>query len=280
MKEGPHYSFMRLRHLVGNDMVWGLLERRNEVEVFADVFGLLGTMQEKFVLPPVPPAEKLFIVPEAVVDRNGRLRRIDLEEGTRLLVDLLLRQFPNLRDEARQKAPSKIALPSEAMVFPKSYSGPWIDPQRMGPAPVPWDDVKDPYGGLLVLDEDASARVSVLCTGEPLGDWWQALADFPEDLRPQNRSLKRSLNSLLTEISPFSPEGEDGFRRGWRCSTLLQAMYLMVWLDLCGGRFIRECALRDCHDFFREGSQGERTLYCSDKHSSLASTRLNLGQTP
>jgi hypothetical protein len=56
-------------------------------------------------------------------------------------------------------------------------------------------------------------------------------------------------------------------------------MYLMLWLDLTGGRFLRECGLHTCHNYFREGSQGEKTLYCSDRHTSLASTRLSLGKT-
>lgn len=281
--EGPHLSFLKLRSLVGDDILWGPLEPSAAVAiaVFATEFGLLGAIQEKFVLPPVPPPRKLYVVPEAVVDRGGRLRRVDAEEGAQLLLDLLNRQFPNLRREARSVALNKIAHSSEVMLLPRSYSGPWSDPQRIGLDPVRWNDLKERYGGLLVLDQDASARVSVLCTGEPLTEWGLALADFPSgELRPEDPYLKRYLNSRLTDVSPFSPENEEGFRRGWRCSSLLQAMRLMLWLDLTGGRFLRECGLRDCHNFFREGSQGDKTLYCSDRHTSLASTRLSLGDTP
>jgi len=99
-------------------------------------------------------------------------------------------------------------------------------------------------------------------------------------LRPGESYLKKQLNSRLTDISAYSPEGEEGFRRAWRCSSLLQAIRLMVWLDLTGSRFIRECGLRDCHAYFREGSQGEKTLYCRDKHTSLASSRVYLGEVP
>lgn len=233
-------------------------------------------------MPPILPAGKLFVIPEAVVEHSGRLREVEAEEGRRLLLDLLFRQFPSLGPEAREAAANKIAAPSEVVLLPRAYSGPWNYPIRLGIEPIRWEDVKQQYGGLLVLDEDATARVSVLCTGEPLADWGLALADFPlgEELRPENPYLKRYLNSRLTDVSPFSPEGEEGFRWGWRCSSLLQAMRLMLWLDLSGGRFVKECGLRNCYNYFREGSQGDKTLYCSDKHTSLASTRLNLGQEP
>jgi hypothetical protein len=99
-------------------------------------------------------------------------------------------------------------------------------------------------------------------------------------LRPEDSEFKRHLNARIADVSPFSPEDEEGYKRGWRCFSLLQAMYLMLWLDLTGSRFIRECGLRGCHAYFREGSQGEKTLYCSDKHTSLASSRVYLGEIP
>ena len=182
------------------------------------------------------------------------------------------------------------AYPSELLLHSRSYGVPWSDPNRLGIDRVRWEDVKQQYGGLLVSDEDTAVRVSVLCTSEPLADWWLALMDFPfeeerpdkphlKELRPDNPYLKRYLNSRLTDIWSFSPEGEEGLRWGWR-SSLLQAIHLMLWLDLIGGRFVRECGLHDCSNYFREGSQGDKTLYCSLKHTNLASTRSSLGQTP
>jgi hypothetical protein len=134
---------------------------------------------------------------------------------------------------------------------------------------------------LLVLDERVSSRVSVLCTAEPLSDWWRALGDSPYgELRPEDPEFKRRLNARIADASPFSPEGEEGYKRGWRCYSLLQAMYLMLWLDLTGGRFIRECELRDCHMYYREGSQREKTRYCSDQHTNLATSRRYLSKAP
>ena len=150
------------------------------------------------------------MIPEAVVEPGGQLRRVGAEEGKRLLLDLLFRQFPSMRQEAREAAPKKIAHPSELLLLRRSYGGPWSDPNRLGIERVRWEDVKQQYGGLLVLDEDATARVSVLCTSEPLADWWLALMDFPsekerpdspniKELRPDNAYLKRYLNSRLTD---------------------------------------------------------------------------------
>ena len=134
---------------------------------------------------------------------------------------------------------------------------------------------------MLVLDESTATKVSVLCSGESLAEWGLALEDFPSsELQPDNPYLKRYLNARLAGVSPFSPEDEAGVRRGWRCTSLLQAMYLMLWLDFTGGRFVRECGLHDCHNFFRQGSQGDHTVYCSVKHANRASTRLSRGQTP
>jgi len=282
--EGPHFSFLKLRRLIGDDFLWSLHEYRKEMEVFASYFGLLGVIHERYILPPIPPAGKRFVIPEAVLETDGKLRRVDVEEGAQLLLDLLLRQSPGLRPVARRHASDTFAEPSEVELLPRSYIGPWTDPNRVGIDPVPWEKVKEDYGVLLVLDQEASTKVSVLCTSEPLlgpAGWGLALADFPlGELRPENSYLKKQLNSRLTDISPYSPEDEEGFRRAWRCSSLLQAIRLMLWLDLTGGRFVRACGLHDCHVFFREGSQGESTLYCSPRCTSLASTRMERGQAP
>jgi hypothetical protein len=67
-----------------------LLDYRAQLEVFASAFGLLGVIHEDFLLPPILPTEKLWVAPEAVVETDGTLRRLDPEtEGTEVLFDLL-----------------------------------------------------------------------------------------------------------------------------------------------------------------------------------------------
>lgn len=286
---GPYLSFMRLRSMLDGGSWEDLadLYGGNALAVFAGEYGLLGLMHDDYLMPPVPPSGKPFIACEAVIGDGGELQRVDpAGEGTALVLDLLSR-LPGWASMVARRygedPASLVALPSEASVVPRIYAGPWPDPHRAGLDPVSWEDAQEPYGALLTLDEDSPTRASVLCTREPLPGWWRALEDFPSreggEYRPEDASLKRYLNSLLTDVSPYSPEGMDEFGRGWRCRTLLQAMHLMLWLDLTGGRSVRECGLRDCHNHFRVGSQPS-ALYCSARHASLAATRRNLGQEP
>jgi len=232
----------------------------------------------------------LWVAPEAVVEAGGRLRRLEdpETEGVELLLDLLDRQgyFSRGRlrhvgeERKRVEARSRVAMPSEVTLARKHPTRPWRDPHRVDLTPVGWESVRERYGGLLVLDEGTSTRVSVLYTRESVADWQRVMEDFPTgEYRAGDQSLKRYLNSRLTGVSPYSPEDEEEYRRSWRCSSLLEAMHLMLWLDLTGGRSVRECGLHDCSNYFREGSQSG-TLYCTEKHTSLASTRLNRGQKP
>ena len=67
----------------------------------------------------------------------------------------------------------------------------------------------------------------------------------------QTASLGRTVN----------PREDEDMGRGWRCSSLLQAMYLMLWLDLTGGRSVVKCRARGCPNWFRQGSQ-PNSIYC------------------
>jgi hypothetical protein len=282
---GPHLTFLYLAGLLRDDS--DLFEKA--MTLFAKEVGLLGAIHETFLFPPVLPTDKLWAAPEAVVEADGALRRLDPEtEGVELLLELLDKRgffsagrLPYVDEELnRERARSRVALPSEVTLLSKHPTGPWRDPHQLDVEPVGWESAKESYGALLVLDEATSTRVSVLSTREPVADWKRHLLDFPVgEYRPEDRSLRRSLNSCLTGVSPYSPEDEEEYRRGWRCSSLLEAMHLMLWLDLTGGRSVRECGLRDCSNYFRVGSQSG-TLYCSGKHASLASTRMNRGQEP
>lgn len=222
--------------------------------------------------------------------RLSRLRQLDPEtEGMELLLDLLERQgylgsegsmFDD-ENEKREAARSRVALPPEVNVVRKRPTGPWRDPHRLDLKPVGWNKVRETHGAPLVLDRATSTRVSVLCTRESVASWQRVLLDFPiGEYRPDDRYLRRFLNSRLTWVSPYSPEDEEEYRAGWRCSSLLEVMHLLLWLDLRGGHSVRECGLHDCTNYFRVGSQKEKTRYCSAKHASLASTRMNRGQKP
>jgi hypothetical protein len=285
---GPHLSFLKLRSMVGEK--GDLLDYPVALEVFASTFGPLGVIHEDFLLPPVLPSEKLWVAPEAVVEADGTLKRLDPEtEGMELLLDLLEQQgylgtegsmFDD-ENEKREAARSRVALPPEVTLARKRPTGPWRDPHRLDLKPVAWDKVRETYGALLVLDRATSTRVSVLCTRESVTSWQRVLLDFPVgEYRPDDRYLRRFLNSRLTGVSPYSPENEEEYRAGWRCSSLLEVMHLLLWLDLRGGHSVRECGLHDCTNYFRVGSQKEKTRYCSAKHTSLASTRMNRGQKP
>jgi hypothetical protein len=54
---------------------------------------------------------------------------------------------------------------------------------------------------------------------------------------------------------------EDVYRSGWRCPTLLKAMYLMLHLDREAGNKILKCKARDCPNYFRAPPQSKRK-YC------------------
>jgi hypothetical protein len=74
--------------------------------------------------------------------------------------------------------------------------------------------------------------------------------------------------------------GEDGnVKRGWRCGSLLEAMGVMLFLDLSGGNTIKKCGSRGCLHYFRVGSQS-KSKYCSERCANRASTRLGRGQEP
>jgi hypothetical protein len=64
------------------------------------------------------------------------------------------------------------------------------------------------------------------------------------------------LNEWLADTSPKATLTEHGnIKRDWRCHTLLQAMYLMLFLDLTGGAEIRECESHDCSNYYRVTAQ-------------------------
>jgi hypothetical protein len=269
LEAGPHLDFLRLKTLLEND-------RRSfdeKLVTFANEYGLLGLFRENHD-PAKLPGRRLWVAPEAVVGADRTLQRVDpAQEGTELLLDLLDRQgyFAadgskfGRRDRARESARSRVAMPSEVAFVRRSYRGPWRgDPtgHDLEPEAISWEEAREPYGGLLVLTKDTSTRARVLCTREHTEHWRTALMDFPSgSLRPDDDVLRAVLNSRLTRVSPYAVRNEDRMDRGWRCSSLLEAMYLMLWLDMTGGRSLVKCRSTGCPNWFRRGSQPD-SMYC------------------
>ena len=133
-----------------------------------------------------------------------------------------------------------------------------------------------------MLDERAIRKALVLCTHEPIDAWFLAMPDA-EFWNLNTNDVSSYLNQELVGVSPFESIGEDGrVEQGWRCSSLLQALHLVHHLDRMhklddyGEAPIRRCSRRGCVNVYRMGSQ--RSLYCSDKCTSLVTTRRNRGQ--
>jgi hypothetical protein len=244
---------------------------------------LLGLFY-KVYSPPILPEGKIFVAPEGVIDKHGRLRRVDpMDRGVELLLDLLHREQAIEDEQEREMIHRElVASPSELRSAQNRYTGLWpSDPsgQELSTEQITWEEAKEGYGGVLVLDARSSSRVSVLCTKESSLGWDSKLKDFPA---PHGRSkpLATYLNKELIGVSPYLHLSEDGeYERGWRCPSLLKAMYLMLWFDLTGGNAIRLCESRGCSNYFRVRSQSS-TRYCSERHANLASTRMGRGQEP
>jgi hypothetical protein len=152
----------------------------------------------------------------------------------------------------------------------------------MRPAHKSWEEAREGFDALFVLDPSRRMKSSVLVRRESAFCWQRELEDFPAPPYEAEHlsALAWVLNDWLADISPRAVLGErGGLAWGWRCGTLLQAMYLMLLLDLSGGSRLKECESRDCQTYFRLGPQGN-TKYCSEGHASRASTRRGRGQLP
>ncbi len=278
---GPHLSFLGLKEVLQtNPRLY-----RKALSLFIQKYGLLGLFYEQYSAP-ILPKDKVWVSPEALIDEHGRLRLVDpSSDGVDLLLDLLQRQgtIEGAREREAVRREKVIALPSELKFATKRFVGLWSpDPsgQELGSRPVPWEEARDEFGALLVLDKGTSTRASVLCTSEPYFGWRIALKDFPSGPYPVSQTLAVRLNRDLAGVSPYAYVNEDGqYERGWRCPSLLRAMYLMLYLDLTGGQEIRICQSRDCRRYYRVGPQA-RSLYCSPRCANRASTRLGRGQEP
>jgi hypothetical protein len=146
-----------------------------------------------------------------------------------------------------------------------------------------WGEAKELYGCCVVLDRYSRPGVSFLSTREPLFWWEYELTSFPsrEHLAAEyGFSLDYINDRMAGSVSPRGYLDEQGNReRGWRCPYLLKAIYLMLYLDITGGREIRRCKRSGCQNHYRAGEQS-RSKYCSQRCANVASTRMGRGQEP
>jgi hypothetical protein len=316
VQAGPHLTFLKLKGLMKDSVLEGKSDLYHKALIlFAKEYGLLGVFEEDYLPLRAASKERFLVAPEAVIDGQGRLRRVDpATEGKDLLLDLLenrKREFhlnesyrtmteksykiANLahRNRGSRKATSYdylIGLPSEAKFRRKSpdrdtFWQPVDPPTEL----VPWEVIQKDFGAIMILDEESYLGVSVLCTREPLLRWKFALhfflsgdyflsGDAPVEYLASDDN--HSVNLYLQEVSPRVLLGEDGnLKRGWHYRSLLQAMYIMIWLDLTGDDTIKKCQSRGCPNYFRVGSQS-KSRYCSERCANRASTRMRRGQEP
>jgi hypothetical protein len=278
IEAGPHLKFLHLK---------GLMEQRSELfhtalKVFATAYGLLGAFEEDHLQRPVLPEGKNLVAPEAGIDNQGRLRRFEPgTEGKEILRAIL--EPRGWRFPRNLAADSTIALPSE-MAF--SAKQPDLDSEGWPTEPrqlVSWEKIRQDFGALLIADLTSWKGVSVLCTREPLRRWRVSLSFFPSGETPGEDLVSDSgisLNTHLQEVSPRVLLNQDGgLERGWHYRSLLQAMYVMLYLDLTGGNTIKNCESRGCPNYFRVGPQS-KSRYCSERCANRASTRMRRGQEP
>jgi hypothetical protein len=281
IEAGPHLTFLRLSAL------WKAEEPSfsKALILFAEKHGLLGAFEEDYLQDPIYPEGKMLVAPEAEIDAGGRLRRVDpATEGRDLLLDLLEPRGWLPRKTGREVTYAHIALPSEVRFISKkpnldSQGWPVENPRQL----VPWEEISEDFGGLLLLDEGTFKGVSILCTREPLRRWITDLRFFHSGDSPVELLVgdyPTTLNSYISETSPRTILGEDGnLTRGWHYRSLLQAMHLMVYLDLTGGNTVKRCRSRGCPNYFRIGPQSE-SKYCSGRCAYRASTLMRRGQKP
>lgn len=236
----------------------------------ANQYGLLGLFYE-YCSAPVAPPGKFWIAPNAVIEGgSGALRRVDpATEGRELLETF----------EGTSLA-SSVALPEELSFYPMDRLSSEIPGAATFGAPpsgrvLTWEDVEEEYGVVVLLDKEASRGVSVVPTKERLTSWELECKNFPHV--PYEPEIVYGLNERIAGVSPYTAVGDGGeFGRGWRCRSLLQAMYHMVYLDLTGGNKVRRCPRPDCQRYFRMGAQ--KSDYCSTRCTNWATSRRHRGQ--
>lgn len=236
--------------------------------LFADRHGLLGLFYE-YCSDYAAPVDKYWVAPNAMIV-NGELRRVNPETEGRTRLEAFL----------ETSLGSSLAMPEELSFYPTSrlefeVPGASIFGGPPGGRVLTWEDAVAEYGVVALLDEDASRGASIVPTKEHLSSWRLECKDFPR--APYGPEIADGLNDRIAGVQPYTAIGDAGnFSRGWRCRSLLQALYLMVYLDFTGGRKVRHCKRRDCQKPYRLGVQASE--YCSKSCTSCATTRRSRNQ--
>jgi hypothetical protein len=247
---------------------------------FAKEHGLLGLFYEYCSGPVLPPG-KWLVSPNAIIE-GGKMRRMDPEtEGKERLEDFLHeKNGPSKRTGEKIRFSGRfLALPEELEFYPAGlYANYSLSAEAFGGPPgggvLTWEDVEVSYGLVALLDVDGNGGVSIVPTREPLLSWDLECKEFPRV--PYGPQIAGALNARVAGVSPYTSVGEDGeFWRGWRCRSLLQAMYLMIYLDFTGGNKVRLCNRPDCRTYYRLGDH--ESDYCSTRCTSWATTRRSRG---
>lgn len=282
---GPHAKFLMLGDLYLNQNFNQKPNYLTAMDVFASKYGLLGLFHHRYSAPILPDSFQRYVSPEAVIE-NGRLKRVDpASEGLEAIAKAINDSRPPGSPRFTEADYAIVAMPDEVYFAKKD---PYRYPDDPSGRPMrsvnhkSWEEVRTDFDALFVLDPSRRAKFSVLVRKESPFSWQKELEDFPAPPYEAEHlsGLAGILNEWLTDVSPKAVLGECvGLAWGWRCGTLLQAMYLMLLLDLSGGSRLKECESRDCQTYFRLGPQGN-TKYCSERHASRASTRMGRGQLP
>lgn len=245
--------------------------------LFANEHGLLGLFYE-YCSDHIAPPGKFWVAPNAVVE-NGRMRRMDPEtEGKERLERFLYKKYgPSAKTGKEIYLGSSLALPEELGFYPtgrlaSEFPGSVAFGAPPGGWVLTWEEVEEEYGVAALLDPDAERGVSIVPTKERLASWELECENFPNV--PYDSGMVEGLNESVAGVSPYTSVGEDGeFGRWWRCRSLLQAMYLMVYLDFTGGNKVRRCKRPDCQSYYRLGAH--ESDCCSKECTSVMTSRRN-----
>jgi hypothetical protein len=282
VEAGPHAAFLKLRKLLLDEDARSL----TGADRFASEYGLLGLFHHTYSAP-ILPYPKTYVSPEAVIE-NGRLELVDPgSEGLELVAKAVNDSRPPGPVWRFTKADYTIvAMPDEVRFatkdrfrYPDDPSGRPLAPSEL----MSWQVARTRYDALFVFDPSRRVKSSVLVSSENILAWRSVLLDFPIpplDTEERWPFWAWVLNDWLTDVSPGVTFVEDGRPAPTlRCNTLLQAMYLMLWLDLIRGSKLRECGCHDCATYYRVGPQAD-SKYCSEKHAYRAAKRMQRGQRP
>lgn len=270
--------------------------RHLAMKMFANFYGLLGLHREEFN-PPLPPERDsramVLVVPDAIFDGGGRLRRIDPStDGKELLERHLYERDKRIFGEwgephrLRQITlePDLLLLPEELRFqrrAPHFMSSPFVRPIAFAgeekPRTASYDDVRREHGVRVVFDRRVLAGVSLISTREPVEAWRSELVKFTWGSSPGR------LNENLEGVVPRIAAGADGRpASSWSCPSLLKALYLMSYLDITSGARLQRCQAPGCREYFRVGPRSRESLYCppppgkkQSKCASRASSQMH-----